>query len=167
MRRMVTGLVVFALVLAGAGVSIRLYMDRAAENALRPGEDVAIPDLRDPIPGNAFLVCPPNYCQASAAPSPVFAVTPAQLAEAMRRLIAEQPNVFFVNAGLVAPRFTLIQHTPLLRFPDIVTVEYVALGPDRSSLAIYSRARYGKGDFGTNRRRVLAWLDRLRQLVGQ
>jgi uncharacterized protein (DUF1499 family) len=160
-------LVVFALVLTGAVVAIRLYMDRAAENALGPGEDVAIGDLRDPIPGNAFLVCPANYCRASAAPSPVFSVTPAQLAEAVRRLIAEQPNVFFVDAGPEARRFTLIQHTPLLRFPDIVTVEYVALGPDRSSLAIYSRARYGKGDFGTNRRRVLAWLDRLRQLAGQ
>jgi uncharacterized protein (DUF1499 family) len=167
MRRIFTALVVFALVLAGAVVATRLYMDRAAENALGPGEDVAIRDLRDPISGNAFLVCPPNYCQASVAPSPIFAVTPAQLAEAVRRLIAEQPNVFFIDAGPEAPRFTLIQHTPLLRFPDIVTVEYVRLGPDRSSLAIYSRARYGKGDFGTNRRRVLAWLERLQQLAGQ
>ena len=161
------GLLFAGLVLAGLCVALRLYMGRAAEDALQPGERVMLAELRDPIPGNAFLVCPANYCRASAAPSPVFSVTPAQLAEAVRRLIAEQPNVFFVDAGPEARRFTLIQHTPLLRFPDIVTVEYVALGPDRSSLAIYSRARYGKGDFGTNRRRVLAWLDRLRQLAGQ
>ena len=163
---MLTGLVVFALALAGAGVAVRLYMDRAAENALWPGEDVAIPDLRDPIPGNAFLACPPDYCRATAAPSPVLGMTPAKLAEAMRRLIAEQPNVFLVDAGAEARRFKLIQHTPLLRFPDIVTVEYVVLGSDRSSLAIYSRARYGKGDLGTNQRRVLAWLNRLQQLAG-
>jgi uncharacterized protein (DUF1499 family) len=164
---MLTGLVVFSLALAAAGVAVRLYMDRAAENMLRPGEDIAIRDLRDPIPGNAFLVCPPNYCRATAAPSPVFGMTPAQLAEAMRHLIAEQPSVFLVDAGPEARRFTLIQHTPLLRFPDIVTVEYVVLGPDRSSLAIYSRARYGRGDLGTNQRRVLAWLNRLQQLAGQ
>ena len=37
----------------------------------------------------------------------------------------------------------------------------------RSSVAIFSRARYGKADFGTNRKRVLAWLDRLRGAIGQ
>ena len=55
-------------------------------------------------------------------------------------------------------RLVVIQHTPLLRFPDIIAVEFVALAADRSSVAVYSRARYGKGDFGTNRKRVLTWL---------
>ena len=52
------------------------------------------------------------------------------------------------------------------RFPDLVTVEFVALAPDRSSLALYSRARYGRSDFGVNRRRVLRWLSRLQQIAG-
>jgi len=62
-------------------------------------------------------------------------------------------------------RLVVIQHTPLLRFPDIVTVEFVALDPHRSSVALYSRARYGKLDFGVNRRRVETWLARLQQLA--
>ena len=49
---------------------------------------------------------------------------------------------------------------------DPVTVEFVALAPDRSSLALYSRARYGRSDFGVNRGRVLRWLSRLQQIAG-
>jgi uncharacterized protein (DUF1499 family) len=40
------------------------------------------------------------------------------------------------------------------------------VAPDRSSLAIYSRSRYGRGDFGTNRRRVERWLSQLAQIAG-
>jgi uncharacterized protein (DUF1499 family) len=62
-------------------------------------------------------------------------------------------------------RLILIQHSVLLRFPDVITVEFVALDADRSSLAIYSRARYGRGDFGVNRKRVQRWLSRLEQMT--
>ena len=80
-------------------------------------------------------------------------------------MIAGQPNVVIVAEEPAEHRQVVIQHTPLLRFPDIVTVEFVALGADRSSLAIYSRARYGISDFGTNRRRVLAWLSQVEALA--
>jgi uncharacterized protein (DUF1499 family) len=128
---------------------------------------VAIRELRDPIPGNAFLACPPDYCAATAASSPAFAMPVDRLAQLWAEMVAGEPHVVTVANELAQHRVVAIQHTPLLRFPDIVTVEFVALGPDRSSLAIYSHARYGSGDFGTNRKRVLAWLSRLEQLAGQ
>jgi uncharacterized protein (DUF1499 family) len=90
-----------------------------------------------------------------------------RLAQLWAEMVAGEPHVVTVANELAQHRVVAIQHTPLLRFPDIVTVEFVALGPDRSSLAIYSHARYGSGDFGTNRKRVLAWLSRLEQLAGQ
>jgi uncharacterized protein (DUF1499 family) len=62
--------------------------------------------------------------------------------------------------------FVYIQRSALFRFPDVITVELVTLAPDRSSLAIYSRSRYGRSDFGVNRRRVLRWLSRLQRMVG-
>jgi uncharacterized protein (DUF1499 family) len=142
-------------------------MGRAAEDVLRPGEHVGLSALRDPIPGNAFLACPPHYCAAVSAPSPVFAVPVERLADIWGELIAEQPNIAIVEDTPAQHRQVAIQHTPLLRFPDIVTVEFVALGADHSSLAIYSRSRYGKGDFGTNRKRVLAWLGQIEQRAGQ
>jgi len=142
-------------------------MSRDAEILLRPEERVAIRDLHDPLPGNSFLSCPPGYCQASAAPSPVFAIPVMQLVDLTRRVMADEGQVFVVDTLPEMRGFTAIQRTPLLHFPDIVTLEFVALAPDRSSLAIYSRARYGRSDFGTNRRRVLRWLNEIEQRVAQ
>jgi uncharacterized protein (DUF1499 family) len=44
-------------------------------------------------------------------------------------------------------------------------VEFVTLGAGKSSLAIDSRSRYGRGDMGVNRRRVVDWLATLRTLM--
>jgi uncharacterized protein (DUF1499 family) len=160
-------LVIAALVLVGLGLAVRIYMGRPAEDVLRADERVDIRALRDPLPGNAFLTCPPDYCQATAAPSPVFPLPIDRLGELWAQMLAMQPNVVKVAATPDRNRLVLIQHTPLLRFPDIVTVEFVPAGPDKSSLAVYSRSRYGKGDFGTNRKRVLDWLAKLQALAGQ
>ena len=163
---MVIGLLFVGVAFVGFCLAIRLYMGRAAEDVLRPSERVSLAELRDPIPGNAFLACPAGYCAATALQSPVFALPVDRLVEKWALMIAGEHGVVRVEDQPGAHRIVFIQHTPLLRFPDIVTVEFAALAPDRSSLAIYSRARYGRGDFGTNRRRVLRWLDRLAQIVG-
>ena len=164
---MLAKLFVTLLMVAGLGLALRLYMGRAAEDRLRSDERVAIRELRDPIPGNAFLACPPGYCQATAAPSPVIALPVERLVETWTRMLRDEPNIAIVADEPAQHRLVVIQHTPLLRFPDVITIEFVPLGADRSSVAIYSRARYGKGDFGTNRKRVLAWLSRIAQLAGQ
>lgn len=158
---MLIAVAVIVLIVAGLGLAVRVYMSRDAEIALAPGERVVIRELRDPLPGNSFLACPPDYCAATAAPSPIFALPVGRLAEAWRHMLAAEPEVFPVASDPEAHRFTVIQRTRLLHFPDIVTIEFVALGPDRASLAVYSRARYGHGDFGANRRRVTRWLARL------
>jgi uncharacterized protein (DUF1499 family) len=162
---MLISLLIVALVLAGLGLALRLYMGRAAEDALRPGERVAIADLRDPIPGNAFLACPPGYCTATASPSPIFAISEERLSDYLGEAIAGENGIVRVAGETAQHRLVLIQHSLLLRFPDVITIEFVALGPERSSLAIYSRARYGRGDFGVNRQRVLRWLSQLRQIA--
>lgn len=152
---------------AALGLAVRIYMSRPAEDTLRPGESIAIRQLRDPLPGNSFLACPPNYCAATASPSPAFALPVDRLEQAWRRMLAGEPGIVVVADDPAQSRLLVIQHTQVLRFPDIVMAEFVTLDGDRSAVAVYSRSRYGSGDFGTNRRRVLAWLERLRQLAGQ
>jgi uncharacterized protein (DUF1499 family) len=142
-------------------------MSRSGEDRLRYREAVDIRDLRDPIPGNAFLACPPDYCQAMAASSPIFSLPAARLVQLWTQMMTGEPRIVIVTDEPQQHRLVIIQRTPLLRFPDIVTVEFVAIDDNRSSLAVYSRARYGSGDFGTNRRRVLAWLGRIEQLAHQ
>jgi len=163
---MATGLLIGLLTIGALGVGLRLFMDRDAENRLRPGEAAALAELRGPLPANAFLACPPGYCGvAEAATSPAFAIDTDRLAEHWAHLIAREPRIAAVFAAPKERRFVLVQHSAALRFPDVVTVEFVALGADRSSLAVYGRARYGRYDFGVNRRRVVAWLHRLQQLA--
>jgi uncharacterized protein (DUF1499 family) len=162
---MVMKLIIAVLILVGLGLAVRIYMSRPVEDTLRPDEHVEIRELRDPIPGNAFLACPPDYCRGTAGPSPIFSLPADRLAELWTQMLADQPRIVVVSTEPNRHRIVVIQHTSLLRFPDVITAEVVALGPDRSSVAVYSKARYGTGDFGTNQRRVEAWLNRLQILA--
>lgn len=160
------GVLIAALVMASAGFGLRLFMDRAAENRLRPAEDIAIRDLRAPLPENGALACPPGYCDlAGAIASPVFAVATDRLRRDFARVAAGEPRVITLKDE--PRRLVLLQRSALFRFPDIVVAEFVPLGPERSSVAIYSHARYGRADFGVNRSRIERWLKRLETLAAQ
>ena len=83
--------------------------------------------------------------------------------------LAYSPGVAFPCETIAADpdkrRFVYVQHSPTFRFPDIITVEFVQLGPNRSSIAVYSRSRYGQYDFGKNRKRVGKWLTLLEKMA--
>ena len=55
---------------------------------------------------------------------------------------------------------TYVQRSPVLGFPDYISVKAVAV-PGGSALVVWSRARFGYGDFGVNRSRIEDWLDRI------
>ena len=59
-----------------------------------------------------------------------------------------------------APYRTFVQRTPLMGFPDYITVSAVA-AEGGASLIVFSRSQYGYSDWGVNRKRVEAWLSRL------
>ena len=163
---MAFGIIIAILVVAALGLGLRLYMGRAAEDRLRPGEDVAIADLRGPLPQNGFLACPAGYCRIEPGMvSPVFAIDADRLRQLWTEMLRSEGGIVTLVIQPERRRLVLVQHSALLRFPDVITVEFVALEPDRSSLALYSRARYGHLDFGVNRRRVETWLARLQQLA--
>lgn len=122
---------------------------------------------RGPRP-NQYLVCPADLCTAKAdATSPVYDVTSDALKKAWLALMAEQPRI--TNAGISpdASQYDFIQRTQLIRFPDTITVKFIALSTDRSTLAIYSRSHYGYSDWGVNRERIEGWLKSLNQRLDQ
>jgi Protein of unknown function (DUF1499) len=163
-----TILLVVGLIGAGLGLGLRIYLGRPGENRLRPDEVVrSIAQLRSPLPRNSYLACPVGYCPAAkAAPSPVFALPWERLREYWFEMIADDRRITQVDSDAERRHLVYIQRTPVLRFPDIVTVEFVALAPDRSSIALYSRSRYGRSDFGKNRKRVNRWLSLLQSAAG-
>jgi uncharacterized protein (DUF1499 family) len=158
-RHIGSGIVILLLAAVAAGIGLRHFMERAAENRLWPGEDVALAGLPGPLPANAFLACPPHYCQIhDAAASPVLAIDADALYWDFLRLVERQPRIVILADRPQQRRIALIERSAVFRFPDIVIAEFVALGAKQSSIALYSRARYGRSDFGVNRRRVVGWL---------
>jgi uncharacterized protein (DUF1499 family) len=163
-RRIITALVATVLALAVLGLGVRIYLGRDAEDRLAPGEAVSMSELRAPLPKTSFLACPPGYCQAAeAVTSPVFNVPWERLREYLIEMISAEKRIVAVVAD--PWRFVYIQHSQLFRFPDIITVEFVPLDSTRSSIAVYSRSRYGEYDFATNRKRVEKWLALLQKMV--
>lgn len=165
-RRSLTALVAMVLGLAAFGLAMRIYFGREAENRLAPSEAVEIAALPSPFPKPGFLACPPGYCPAAEAlVSPVFVVPWERLQEYWTEVISGEKRVETIMADADSRRFVYIQHSPTFRFPDVIIVEFVQLGPGRSSIAIYSRSRYGSYDFGKNRKRVVKWLTLLEKVA--
>ena len=158
-RRMLTALIAAVLGVAVFGLAVRIYMGREAENRLAPGETINLAELRSPLSKPGFLACPPGYSQAAEAiTSPVFPLPWERLRDYWTEVVSGEKHLEQVVTDSEHRRFVYIQHSPTFRFPDVITVEFVQLKPDRSSIAIYSRSRYGEYDFGKNRKRVVRWL---------
>ena len=167
-RRIRTALVVSGLTVLLLGLGLRIYMGSGAEDRLAPEEVVSLPALRSPLPKTSFLACPPDYCSAAEAiTSPVFDLPWDRLRDYWREMISGERRIVRVAADTDPDprRYTYISHSPVFRFPDIITVEFVPLGTEQSSLAFYSRSRYGKYDSGKNRKRVERWLVLLRKIA--
>jgi hypothetical protein len=148
------------------GLALRIYMGSGAEDRLAPQEAVSIRELRSPLPKNGFLACPSGYCSAAAAiMSPVFDLPWDRLRDYWMEMISGETRVVRAIANLGPQHYVYIQHSPVFRFPDIVTVELVPLGPSRSSIALYSRSRYGEYDFKKNRKRVERWIFLLQKMA--
>ena len=91
--------------------------------------------------------------------APLFAAPVPELRAAVLAAARAEPRTTLLGESGGQLEFRC--RTRFLRFPDLVTVVPLGAGPGRSSLALYSRARYGLYDFGVNRRRARRWLRRI------
>ncbi|MCG8491810.1 MAG: DUF1499 domain-containing protein [Sneathiellales bacterium] len=115
---------------------------------------------------NQYLVCNSHLCSASFhVESPKFSIPVERLKTLLEKVLSEQKDLEpqqEMNADLYQD---LVQRTRLVRYPDVITVQLQELGPNSSTLAIYSRSVYGRSDFGVNKDRIDAWLARLKELA--
>lgn len=136
--------------------------DRVWQTLFGPDDRGAVDfaTLGPPARPNRWLMCPPGHCPGADAESPVFDVAAERLHAAAVALL-EQDGAIILEAG--GDRIEAEVRTPLLRFPDRITIDVLPAGPGRSTLAVLSRSVYGRGDLGTNRKRVDAWIEALRR----
>jgi uncharacterized protein (DUF1499 family) len=117
---------------------------------------------------NQYLVCPRELCVAQPhAPSPVFDASLEELRAAWFRVIERQPRVTLLSSDSNEDQYEYEALTPVIHFPDTVTVRLLPANEGRSTVAIYSRSHYGYGDLGVNRRRIQGWLEELAQELGR
>ncbi len=121
--------------------------------------------FRDDTP-NQYLVCPENYCATEAdSISPVFDVPVAQLRDWWLIMVGNQPRIERLGSNFDIQQYNFVQRSELFRFPDFITVRFIPLDKNSSTLAIFSRSEHGYYDFGVNRARVESWLTALPRWV--
>lgn len=134
---------------------------------LSPPAEIAVDftTLQRPDSPNTFLVCPPGLCRTQAdLPAPEYPFGVDRLRDLWDRAVAERPRMRRISTGPDGADY--VDRSLVFAFPDPVSVRFMTLGSDRSTLAIYSRSVYGRGDLGVNAARVrslLAAIDRMRQ----
>jgi uncharacterized protein (DUF1499 family) len=116
--------------------------------------------LNSRSPRNSYLACPQTLC-VQAAPdmsAPVYRLGAAQLQATAREAWAAEPGLEIVDSNPDRLQDRYVQRTPVMRFPDTISVRFVDLEDSRSTLAIYSRSQIGRTDLGKNKDRVLRWI---------
>jgi len=112
---------------------------------------------------NQYLVCPQDFCPKAAAhrEAPVYDVPAAKLREAWVKVVGAQPRTKLLEENAERLAYEYVQRSAIFRYPDFVSVKFLPLGENQSTLAIYSRSKYGYSDLGVNKKRIDSWLDLL------
>lgn len=168
MRRFLRSLLIIVIGIAIAFAAL-IWEGTTLESMLDVGE-VPVIDFatlqRGPDP-NQYLLCPKGMCTAQTdGEAPVFDIPVEQLQVAWDEMLAEQPRLQVLRREVTNIQIDYVQRTRLLRFPDLITVRFVPIDDAHSTLAIYSRSVWGKGDMGVNRIRVEEWLARVKARLG-
>lgn len=151
----------FFLILAALGVGFVLWVRSAKDDPL----DWHVDPLTVVKGGksNRYLMLP----DAKTSKSPVFEVSALELATAFDAVAMAQPRVSRLAGSVEELWMTYVQRTALMGYPDYISVKAIAIAnaDGNATLAIYSRSRFGRSDFGVNRARVKMWIKALGQML--
>lgn len=112
---------------------------------------------------NEYFAAPHGTTTAPAdAETRLYQESPRALLARFDAIARAQPRTQVVAGDPDSLMITYVQRSRVFGFPDYLTVKAVAIvgstGEGGAGLIIWSRARYGRSDFGVNRARVEAWL---------
>lgn len=112
---------------------------------------------------NQYLVLP-DITDSLSSPheiSPVFNISSKNLHSIFYEIIIKQRATKVLCNDKINLKSEFIQYTRFFRFPDYISIQIIDSGENISSLAIYSRSKFGYYDFGVNKRRVKLWISLL------
>ena len=107
---------------------------------------------------NEYLAAPRG---TTAVPPGLVAVIhplePTALLGCFDRIARAGPRVQVLGGSVRELMITYVQRSATIGFPDYITVKAVP-AEGGAGLIVYSRSRYGHGDFGVNAKRVNDWM---------
>ncbi|MBB5514938.1 uncharacterized protein (DUF1499 family) [Rubricella aquisinus] len=155
-------LIAFLIVAAviGGVVMVRTATDDATVWHVNP--------LEAPTPAtpNSFRVVPvlggqPQSAERVDMEAPIYAANPAIIALALDEFALRQPRTERIAGTPESGWMTYVQRSDLMRYPDYVSVMIFELEDGNSTIALFSRSRFGHGDMGVNGDRMRRWLGTL------
>ncbi len=112
-----------------------------------------------PLKPHSFRVAPPLLTtQPVDMPAPVYTANPTLMAKAFDDFVLNQPKTERIAGSPEEGWMTYVQRSPRLNFPDYISVKFIDLNGGNSTVAVFSRSRFGYGDMGVNEERVTTWL---------
>ena len=108
---------------------------------------------------NEYIVAPPKFTPARVSNSaPIYDVSVDTLEQIADRVIKRQPRMQILPTDETLKRHEYVQRTLIFRFPDVITVQFIPVAEQRSTLAAHSYSIYGGSDLGVNSQRIKSWL---------
>jgi uncharacterized protein (DUF1499 family) len=117
---------------------------------------------------NDYLVLPDGF-EGRSEPdrrSPRFGVSRDELGLLVKRVALAEPRTVLLESDEDGCRFVFRQRSKVFRFPHVITIECFRAGGDASTLAVWSRAKYGFAGGGVNRKRIERWIAAIEMRVG-
>ncbi|KAB1067664.1 DUF1499 domain-containing protein [Methylobacterium planeticum] len=127
---------------------------------LGPVDFPTLTRTRLPVDG---LACPPGHCERARADLtvPVLPVPGDRLRAIVAEVAAETPRTDLVFRARWTEEDRYLTRSSILHRPATINVAIIGAGEGRSTLALYSRSQIALADFGSNRARLAAWLERI------
>ncbi|MFN3293265.1 MAG: DUF1499 domain-containing protein [Gemmobacter sp.] len=137
MKKVLNLLVALAILLAGILVWVRVA---PSDPAVWHVDPVTAPD---PVTPNWARIAPGEI------------VAPAgSLAPKVAAFLAAEPRVRVLAGAPAEGWVTWVQRSRLMGYPDYVSLRILPDGAGQETVAVFSRARFGQGDWGVNAERL-------------
>jgi len=152
-----------AMVLLGVLVAVTVI---AAVMIRRMDHDAGVwhvDPLTAPTPStpNSYRVAPVDSGVDADDVSPTFEMSTKRLAAQFDRVARDSGNVDVVAGSPESGFVTYVQTSSIFAFPDYISVRFIEVDANNSTLAVLSRSRLGQSDLGVNKKRITGWLDQL------
>lgn len=132
-------------------------------NTFAAEEYLDLSQMSLPKSPNYYLMCPKDFCK-NAKPqriAHVYDVAPLKLLELWKEVIQSQPRVTEVFADPARGQWRYVQRSRILQFPDQITIQFIPVDAESTTLAIFSKSVYGYYDFNVNENRIRDWVTAL------